>query len=131
MAVALANLLWVATHPLPELPPELLSVDLVLRSWLIPPAIALAQAFLLASALDARRTWLALGQGLLFALTVAEAALLWLELGPGTSFEMLSLIFGLVAVVGWAFIIGGALRGEIPKLRSVRIGQPAVQPSES
>jgi hypothetical protein len=75
--------------------------------------------------------WLALGQGLLFALTVAEAALLWLDFGPGTSFEMLSLVFGVVAVAGWALIIGGALRGEIPGRRSVRIGQPAVQPTES
>ena len=107
-AVALADLVWVLAHPVADLP----MFELV-RSIGFATLTAIAWAFLLAAAIDALRSWVIVGVGLLFAKVVVEAALLWWAPGPGTNFDVISLAVNGMALVGWVAMIGAALRGEL------------------
>jgi hypothetical protein len=106
--VALANLTWFFAHPVEDLP--LLTL---LESVTFTALTAVAWAFVFAAAVDAVRSMLIIGTGLLFANVVVNAVLLWWAPGPGTNFDVLSVILSSLGLAGWLFVALGALRGEL------------------
>lgn len=118
--VAIANLTWFFAHPVEELP----LVNLV-QSVTFSTLTALAWAFVFAAAVDALRSLLIVGAGLLFANVVVNAVLLWWTPGPGTNYDLLSLLVGGLGLIGWLALAAGALRGELtgpelPRSRAAR-----------
>ncbi|MEP7157833.1 MAG: hypothetical protein ABI797_00255 [Chloroflexota bacterium] len=107
-AVALANLTWFFSHPIAEIP--LINIA---ESVTFSTLTSLAWAFVFAAAIDAVRSLLIVGTGLLFANVVVNAVLLWWTLGPGTNTDVLSLVIGGMALAGWLALAAGALRGEL------------------
>lgn len=110
--VGLATVAWALGHPLADLP----TFDLG-RSIAIATLSALAWAFLLGAAIDGLRSLMITGAGLLFAIVVIEAALLWWPAGPGANFDLLSLVVGGISLAGWAALIAAALRDELSAAR--------------
>jgi hypothetical protein len=116
--VALADLTWVFARPVQDMP----LADLV-KSIAFATLTALAWAFLLAAAIDALRSLLLSGAGLLFANVVIRAVLLWMSpgLGPDTNFDLLALVVNGIALAGWVLLIAAALSGELSSAKATAV----------
>ena len=106
--VAAGNLTWFFAHPIEEVP----LLDIVMGA-MFSAATPLVWAFVFAAAVDAVRSLLIVGSGLLFANVVVNAVLLWWAPGPGTNFDLLLLLGGGLVLGGWLALATGALRSEL------------------
>jgi hypothetical protein len=124
--VALANLTWLFAHPVEEMP----LINLA-QSVFFTVLNGLSWAFAFAAAVDAVRSLLIVGTGLLFANVVINAVLLWWAPGPDANYDLLSLIIGSLGLAGWLALAAGALRGELTgpdDFRSRAVRRSAVRP---
>ncbi len=115
LVVGFAEVAWVLSQTTANLAP--LDVG---KSIAFALLAAVAWAFLVAAAIDALRSLLIVGAGLLFVVVAIDAALLWWPYGPDTNFGLVALAVSSISLAGWAAMVAAVLRGELNPLETSR-----------
>ena len=111
--VASAGVIWVGAHPVADLP----LLDLA-RSIAFSVLTIIGWAFVFAAALEALRTLALIGTGLILANTVINVLLLWWTIPSSANTDLLALLVGGPALVGWIALMAAAMRGELSRERT-------------